>query len=270
LIPNTNGTNPISRSNPLKKLQNKVSVITGGSGGIGFAAAKIFLDEGSKVLLVDLDENNLKKAIADLGSDDVSYVVADVSNDDDTKKYIETAVNRYGKIDILFSNAGVGGVVQPLSNYPEDVFDQVLAVNLKGVWLSLKHSFPVMQMNGGGSIIITSSVAGLKGALYVVAYSASKHGVVGIMRSAALEGAPMNIRVNTIHPGPVDNKLMRSLEEGYVPGAGDEAKKAFTTRIPFGRYVKSEEVGKLVLFLASDDSAFVTGSTYVIDGGLTT
>ena len=183
---------------------------------------------------------------------------------------VEATIKEYGKIDILFSNAGVGGVVQPLSNYPEDVFDQVLAVNLKGVWLSLKHSYPVMQMNGGGSIIITSSVAGLKGALYVVAYSASKHGVVGIMRSAALEGAPMNIRVNTIHPGPVDNKLMRSFEEGYVHGAGDEAKKAFTARIPLSRYVKSEEVGKLVLFLASDDSAFVTGSTYVIDGGLTT
>ncbi len=254
----------------MNRLKNKVAVITGGSGGIGAATAKIFIDEGAAVLLVDLNEDGLKETVADLGSRDVTYIVADVSKDDDTKKYIDRAVERYGKIDILFSNAGMEGVVQPLTEYPENVFDQVLAVNLKGVWLGLKHSFPVMEKNGGGSIIITSSVAGLKGSLNVIAYGASKHGVVGIMRSAALEGAPKMIRVNTVHPGPVDNRMMRSLEEGYAPGAVAEAKKAIETTIPFGRYVKSEEVGQLVLFLASDESAFVTGATYVVDGGVCT
>jgi len=254
----------------MKRLENKVAVITGGSGGIGSATARIFLDEGAKVLLVDLDEGNLKEVVADLGSGDVSYFVADVSKDDDTKQYIHAAVERYEKIDIVFSNAGVEGVVQPLTEYPEDVFDMVLAVNLKGVWLSIKHSFPVMEKNGGGSIIIASSVAGLKGSRNVVAYAASKHGVVGVMRSAALEGASMKIRVNTIHPGPVGNRMMRSLEAGYVPGAAEEAKKAIEKEMPFGRYVKCEEVGQLALFLASDESSIITGATYVLDGGLST
>ena len=254
----------------MKRLENKVAVITGGAGGIGSATARIFLDEGAKVLLVDLNEDNLKEVVTDLDSGDVSYVVADVSKDDDTKKYIDIAVERYGKIDILFSNAGVEGVVKPLTEYPEDVFNKVLAVNLKGVWLSIKHSFPVMEKNGGGSIIITSSVGGLKGSRNVIAYAASKHGVIGVMRTAALEGAPMKIRVNTIHPGPVDNRMMRSLEEGYVPGAGGKAKKAFETQMPFRRYVKSEEVGQLALFLASDESAFISGATYAVDGALST
>ena len=250
-------------------LKDKVAVITGGSGGIGSATAKIFLSQGAKVLLVDLDEDSLKAVVTDLGSAEVSYCVADVSQEADTKKYIETAVERYGKLDILFSNAGVEGVVQPLAAYPEDVFDKVMAVNLKGVWLSIKHAFPFMEKNGGGSIIITSSTAGLKGALNVVAYAASKHGVIGVMRTAAQEGAPFKIRVNSIHPGPVDNRMMRSLEEGYVPGAAEEAKKMFELTIPLGRYVTCEEVGQAVLFLASDESAFVTGATYVVDGGVT-
>ncbi len=261
---------PRLRSSTMKRLQNKVAVITGGSGGIGSATANIFLDHGAKVLLVDLDEGNLKETVAALGSGDVSYVAADVSSDSHTRKYINTAVERYGRIDILFSNAGVEGVVQPLTEYPEDVFDKVLAVNLKGVWLSMKHCFPVMEKNGGGSIIITSSVAGLKGSVDVVAYTASKHGVIGVMRSAALEGAPMKIRVNSIHPGPADNRMMRSLEEGYRPGAVEEVRKAIETGIPLGRYVKSEEVGQLALFLASDESAMVTGATYAVDGGSST
>ncbi len=252
----------------MKRLKNKVAVITGGAGGIGSATAKIFLDEGAKVLLVDLNEGSLKEVAAGLGSSDLSYIAADVTKDAETKKYIDIAVEKYGKIDILFSNAGVEGVVKPLTKYPEEVFDRVLSVNVKGVWLSLKHCFPVMKKNGGGSIIITSSVAGLRGSINAIAYAAGKHGAVGIMKSAAQEGARMKIRVNSVHPGPVDNRMMRSLEEGYVPGDAEEAKKSIVAGIPFGRYAKSEEVGRLVLFLASDESAFVTGATYVVDGGL--
>jgi len=254
----------------MKRLENKVAVITGGSGGIGSATARIFLDEGAKVLLVDLDEGNLKEVVANLGSADVSYFVADVTKDDDTRQYIHAAVERYERMDVLISNAGLEGVVQPLTEYPEDVFDRVIAVNLKGVWLSIKHSFPTMEKNGGGSIIITSSAAGLKGSLHVVAYAASKHGVVGVMRSAALEGAPKKIRVNTIHPGPTDSRMMRSLEAGYSPGAAEEAKRAFESQMPLGRYVQCEEVGRLALFLASDESSMITGATYVLDGGLCT
>jgi NAD(P)-dependent dehydrogenase (short-subunit alcohol dehydrogenase family) len=226
------------------------------------------LEEGAKVLLVDLHEGILKEVVADLGSGDVSYFVADVTRDHDTREYINAAVERYEKIDALLCNAGVEGVVQPLTDYPEDVFDKVLAVNLKGVWLSIKHSFPAMEKNGGGSIVITSSVAGLKGSFNVVAYAASKHGVVGVMKSAALEGAPKKIRVNTIHPGPVDNRMMKSLEAGYAPGASEEAKRTFQSQTPLGRYVECEEVGRLALFLAGDESSMITGATYVLDGGL--
>ncbi|MBT3312564.1 MAG: SDR family oxidoreductase [Desulfobacterales bacterium] len=254
----------------MKRLEGKVAVITGGSGGIGAATAKIFSEEGAKVLLVDLNEDNLKKAVSEIGSDSVSYVVADVCKDDETKKYIDTAVERYGKIDILFSNAGIEGVVTPLTEYPEDVFDKVIEVNIKGVWLSMKHVFPVMEKNGGGSIIVTSSVAGLQGSGSVVAYSASKHGVIGVMRGGALEGAPMKIRVNSIHPGTVEGRMIKALEEGYSPGAPEEARKLFQENVPFGRHCTAEEVGQLALFLAGDESAFITGSTYVIDGGLNT
>jgi NAD(P)-dependent dehydrogenase (short-subunit alcohol dehydrogenase family) len=254
----------------MKRLEGKVAVITGGSGEIGSETAKIFSKEGAKVLLVDLNEDKLKTVVSEIGSDSVSYIVADVCNNNETKKYIDTAVERYGKIDILFSNAGIEGVVKPLTEYPEDVFDKVMEVNIKGVWLSMKHVFPVMEKNGGGSIIVTSSVAGLQGSASVVAYSASKHGVIGVMRGGALEGAPMNIRVNTIHPGTVEGRMIESLEEGYAPGAPEEARKLFHENVPFGRHCKAEEVGQLALFLAGDESAFITGSTYVIDGGLNT
>jgi NAD(P)-dependent dehydrogenase (short-subunit alcohol dehydrogenase family) len=254
----------------MKRLEGKVAVITGGSGGIGSATAKVFSEEGAKVLLVDLNEDNLKNAVSEIGSDSVSYVVADVCKDDETKKYIDTAVERYGKIDILFSNAGIEGVVTPLTEYPEDVFDKVIEVNIKGVWLSMKHVFPVMEKNGGGSIIITSSVAGLQGSPSVIAYSASKHGVIGVMQAGALEGAPINIRVNTIHPGTVEGRMIKSLEEGFSPGAPEEARKMFEENIPLGRHCTAEEVGQLALFLAGDESAFITGSNYVIDGGLNT
>jgi len=141
-------------------------------------------------------------------------------------------------------------------------------VNVKGVWLGMKHAFPHMK-NSGGSVIITSSVAGLQGTPNVMAYVTSKHATIGAMKVGALEGAEHNIRVNSIHPSPVDNRMMRSLEEGFAPGGAEEAKKGFEQMIPLGRYGKNEEIASLALFLASDESKFITGSTYAIDGGLT-
>lgn len=253
------------------RLENKTAIITGGAGGIGLQTAQIFLKEGiSKILLVDLKEDQLKDAAKSLNSDAISYFAADVSKTDQVKAYTEKAIKEFGKIDILFLNAGIEGVVKPLYEYPEDVYDKVLAVNVKGVWLGLKHAFPYMKKSGGGSIIITSSVAGLQGTPNVMAYVTSKHAVIGSMKVAALEGAADNIRVNSIHPSPVDNRMMRSLEEGFSPGKAQEAKKGFEQSIPLGRYAKNEDISNLVLFLASDESKFITGATYAIDGGLTT
>ncbi|MFU8812754.1 MAG: SDR family NAD(P)-dependent oxidoreductase [Balneolaceae bacterium] len=253
------------------RLQDKVAVITGGAGGIGLETARLFLREGSAgILLVDLDDEQLKSAAKSLESDKVAYFAADVGDAEQVEAYTKKAIREFGRIDILFLNAGVEGVVKPLTEYPEEMYDKVLAVNTKGVWLGLKYAFPYMSETGGGSVIITSSVAGLQGTPNVMAYVTSKHAVIGTMRVAALEGAASNIRVNSIHPSPVDNRMMRSLEEGFSPGGAEEAKKGFEQTIPLGRYATNEEIADLALFLASDESRFITGATIAVDGGLTT
>lgn len=251
----------------MKKLENKTAVITGGAGSIGKTTAKLFLEQGAKVMLVDLDEKSLKEAQEELGGKKVSYCVADVTKAAEVKRYAEEASKLFGKVDIFFNNAGIEGVVKPVIDYPEEVFDKVMAVNVKGVWLGNKYIAPILK--DGGSIIMSSSVAGLGGTPNVSAYVVSKHAVIGLMRNLALELAPRKIRVNTINPSPVDNRMMRSLEEGFAPSQGEEAKKGFEQTIPLGRYAKPEEIAQLVLFLASDDSSFITGTTQVIDGGMT-
>lgn len=250
----------------MKKLENKVAIITGGAGSIGKTTAKLFLEQGAKVLLVDMNEDALKKAVEELGGKNVKYTAADVTKSADVQRYVGDAVKAFGKIDVFFNNAGIEGVVKPTVDYPEDVFDKVIAVNVKGVFLGNKYVLP--QMNDGGSIILTSSVAGIAGSLNVTAYIASKHAVVGMMRNLALEVAPRKIRVNTINPSPVDNRMMRSLEAGYGPGDAAGMKKAFENSIPLGRYAEPIEIAQLVRFLASDDSKFITGTTQVIDGGM--
>lgn len=252
-------------------LKGKYAIITGGAGGIGKATAKRFLEEqAAGILLVDLNSEGLQQAKKDLGSDKVHVYPADVSKTEEVKAYCDKAKELFGSMDIVFLNAGYEGVVKPLTEYPEEIYDKVLAINTKGVWLGLKYSFPYLHQSGGGSVIITSSVAGLQGTAQMMAYTTSKHAVIGTMRVAALEGAPFNIRVNTIHPSPVDNRMMRSLEEGFAPGAGAEVKKGFEKMIPLGRYAVNEDIANLATFLASDQSSFITGSTYVIDGGFGT
>lgn len=247
-------------------LKGKVAVITGGAGSIGQLTAKLFLDEGAKVVLVDRSAEALEKAVAELNSDQVIFSVADVTKSAEVSRYTQEAVAKFGKIDIFFNNAGIEGIVKPISDYPEDVFDQVIAVNVKGMWLGCKYVIP--EMNDGGSVIITSSVAGISGTAGVSAYVTSKHAVVGLMRNQAMESAPRKIRVNSIHPSPVDNRMMRSLEEGFAPGQAAAAKESLEHTIPLGRYAKPEEIAQLALFLASDSSQFITGTTQVIDGGL--
>lgn len=250
----------------MKKLENKIAIITGGAGSIGKITAKLFLDEGAKVMLVDLTEEVLKKAVQELNSQQVKYCVADVSKAVDVQHYINETIKVFGKIDVFFNNAGIEGVVKPITEYPEEVFDKVISVNVKGIWLGNKYALP--QMKDGGSIIMTSSVAGILGFANLSAYVTSKHAVVGIMRTTAIEAAPRKIRVNSVHPAPVNNRMMRSIEESASAGHAEEVKKQFEATIPLRRYAEPIEIAKLVLFLASDDSQYITGTTQIIDGGM--
>ena len=171
------------------------------------------------------------------------------------------------------ANAGVEGVVSSIPEYPFDMFEQGMAVNVSGVWLGLKYVIPAMGNRGGGSIVITSSTAGIGGTAGMSAYVTSKHAVIGMMRTAALECAPLGIRVNTVNPAPIETRMMRSLEEMRVAAADslevtvERTKQAYEARIPLQRYGDPEEVAKLMLFLASDESSFCTGGVYMVDGG---
>ncbi len=250
----------------MERLKDKVAIITGGAGGIGKATAKLFLQEGAKVVIVDRNKEVLEKASFELDHENLSYCVADVANADENEKFVEHTLEVYDKVDIFFANAGIEGTSKPIAEYPEEIFDKVIAVNLKGVWLGCKHVIP--KMKEGGSVMITSSVAGLKGFAGLGAYVATKHAIIGIMRVAALENAKRKIRVNTIHPGPVNNDMMRRIEKDMNPGNPDDVMKGFEATVPFGRYVESSEIADMALFLASDESKSVTGCIHVVDGGM--
>jgi NAD(P)-dependent dehydrogenase (short-subunit alcohol dehydrogenase family) len=252
----------------MRKLDGRITVITGGAGGIGLAAATRFVAEGSKVLLVDLDDGPLRHAVTTLGAEHASFVRADVTRPEDVGRFVRTAVERYGGIDVFLNNAGIEGAVKPIPDYPIEVFDRVIEVNVRGVWLGLRSVIPEMAKRGGGSIIITSSVAGIHGAAGVSAYVTSKHAVVGMMRTAALECAPLKIRVNTVNPAPIETRMMRSLEDGFAPGQAAQAKQQILAGIPMARYGTAEEVADVMLFLASDDSRYCTGGVYMVDGGI--
>ncbi len=251
------------------RLKEKVAIITGGAGGIGRAAGRLFVAEGAQVLLADIDEDALRDAVGEIGSNQVSYCVTDVTDFEANQAMVALAEERYGGVDVMLANAGIEGQVKPITEYDVEVFDRVMAVNVRGVWLGLKSVIPAMQKRGGGSIVITSSVAGVTGAPGISPYNTSKHAVIGMMRSAAQECAALGIRVNTVNPSPVETRMMRSLEEGMAPGAGEEVHAMLEARIPLQRYGEPDDIAKLMLFLASDDSSFVTGSVYMADGGMT-
>ena len=252
----------------MKRLEGKVAVVTGGAGGIGIATAKKLVSEGARLLLVDLSDAQLREAARTIGSEAATICAGDVTKPEDNERMIRTAVDRYGGVDVLVANAGIEGTVKPIPEYPVETFDKVIAVNVRGVWLGMKYAIPEIAKRGGGSIVVLSSIAGLHGFAGVSPYVTSKHAVIGMVRTAALECAPMKVRVNTVNPSPIETRMMRSLEEGFAPGGAVEAKKGFEAIIPLARYGTPEEVADLVCFLSSDESRFCTGGVYSVDGGM--
>ncbi len=247
----------------------KVALITGGGGGIGRAAALGFALRGAKVMVVDADADSGQASvdiIAQRGGA-AAFVQADVTKSASVKDYVEKTLAAYGRIDAFFNNAGIEGKVVPTQDYDEAVFDQVIAVNLKGVFLGLRHVLPVMIRQGSGAIVNTASVAGLFGAPGMSAYVASKHGVLGLTKTASSDVAALGVRVNAVCPGPVETRMMRSLESQRNAGDPAAVHAAYAAGIPTGRYALPEEIAGAVLYLCSDLSGDVTGTHIVIDGG---
>jgi NAD(P)-dependent dehydrogenase (short-subunit alcohol dehydrogenase family) len=254
------------------KLDGKVAVITGGASGIGHAAVRLFVEEGCRVVIADLQDDKGAALAEELGGKSASYLHVDVSREPDVSGAIAHAVARFGRLDCVFNNAGAGGVTGPIAEIPAEGFDQTMGVLLRGVFLGMKHSAPVMKQQGGGSIISTASVAGLQAGFGPHVYSAAKAAVVHLTRSVAMELGESGVRVNCICPGGIATPIFG----GAVGLAGPEAdriaemmKTLLVARQPIQRAGLPEDIARAALWLASDDSAFVNGHALIVDGGLT-
>lgn len=251
------------------RLQDKVALITGGASGIGLAAARMFLTEGAAVLLIDRDEARLREAeLLCAGGERVSSVCVDLKDDAAHEHYVQTALQRHGRIDVALLNAGITGVNAPIEDYPVAVFDEVLAINLRAAWLGLRAVIPVMKAQGAGSIVFTSSIQGLAALPGTTAYTTSKHALVGMMKGAALELAPHGIRVNSVHPAYTSTPMMERIHRDVMPDAPAQFETLLSASVPMQRYGRADEVARLMLFLASDEASYTTGACYSVDGGM--
>jgi 3alpha(or 20beta)-hydroxysteroid dehydrogenase len=253
-----------------KRLDGKVAIVTGATGGIGEATAKLFIAEGARVMLVGRSQEKLKETRGRLnaGAAAAEYV-ADATDEDATAKAVAATVKAFGGVDILFANAGTEGKQGPLEEIKLADFEQVLRTNVIGVWLSMKYCVGPMSKRGGGSIIAVSSIAGVIGFANISHYTASKHAVHGLVKTAALELGARGIRVNAIGPGPIENRMMRSTESQYSPDNPQAVYETIKGLVPMKRYGTNEEVARLALFLASDDSSYSNGAMHLVDGGFT-
>ena len=253
----------------MNRFEGRVVIVTGAAGHIGRAAALRFAGEGAAIVAVDLDADGLTEtasAVEEAGGT-AHTVQADVTKSGDVEAYVQAAVDRFGGVDVLFNNAGTEGVVSSLEDYPEDVFDAVMAVNVKGVWLGMRHVAGAMRARGGGAIVNASSGAGLRGTPELIAYGASKHAVIGMTKTAAIELAPAGIRVNAVCPGPIDSRMLGAIAAGKFPEDPGLFLRRSDERNPLGRRGKPEEVVALVAFLASDDASYINGGWHTVDGG---
>lgn len=252
------------------RLEGKVAIVTGATGGIGEATAKRFLEEGASVMLVGRSAEKLRETRERLAVDKgLADFVADATDEKASAAAVTATVEAFGGVDILLANAGVEGMVAPIENQTVENFEAVLRTNVIGVWLSMKYCVEPMKKRGRGSMIALSSISGVIGVPAGSPYFASKHAVCGLVKCAALELGPFDIRVNAIGPGPIDNRMIRSIETQLSPDDPDVMRAGLTQQIAMKRYGTNEEVANLALFLASDESSYCTGSIHMIDGGYT-
>jgi NAD(P)-dependent dehydrogenase (short-subunit alcohol dehydrogenase family) len=244
----------------------KVAVVTGGANGIGQAVAQSFAARGARgVLVVDRDVAAGEATVAAIraAGGTALFTPADVTQAADVRAYVQLALDTWGAIDCFHNNAGIEGKIATTAEYDEAVFDAVMAVNVKGVFLGLRHVLPVMLKQGRGAVVNTASVAGIFGTPGMPAYVASKHAVMGLTKVAAGEVGPQGIRVNAVCPGPVDTPIISGIND--LQGV----REAWDARVPMGRFARPEEIAAVVAFLASDDASYMTGAILAVDGGVT-
>jgi NAD(P)-dependent dehydrogenase (short-subunit alcohol dehydrogenase family) len=242
-------------------LSGRVAIVTGAARGIGSAAVRRLVDDGAHVLALDLPGAQMA-----LQHPRIVVFEGDVAEAEDWQRAVEFAVARFGRLDILVNNAGISGFIGPLVDYPVESFDRVMAVNARGVFLGMKHSAPAM--GDGGSIVNISSISGIGGGANTLAYTASKHAVIGMTKLGAIEFAPRRIRVNAVCPAPTATEMMFELAREKSPGDLEGFRRSFEQHIPLGRYGEATEVAAAIAFLASDQASFSTGAVLTVDGGM--
>lgn len=246
-------------------VEDKGCIVTGGAGEIGLASAQLLQREGAKVLLVDREQADLDRAAATLDASRTITAAADITRSDQAQAAVAQAVDTWGQIDVLFANAGVSGTSASVADYPEDIFGDVIDVNVKGTFLTCKHTIP--HMPDGGSIIVTSSIMGVTARPTSSAYITSKHALIGFTRAMSKELAGRNIRANVLAPGPTSTAFQQEIEDRGSKLTGIDMTEMLNKTIPLGRHATADEIAKSVLFLASDQSSFTTGAVLMADGG---
>jgi NAD(P)-dependent dehydrogenase (short-subunit alcohol dehydrogenase family) len=250
------------------RLDGRVAVVTGAAGVIGAASVRLLAERGARIVAIDRRADGLEAAIRDLpASAEALAIAADVTVEDDVARYVSAALDRFGRIDVFFNNAGIEGEVKPITDYSLEAFRRVIDVNVIGVFLGVKHVLAVMMKQNAGSIINTASIAGLLGTPHTAVYSASKHAVIGLTKSVATECAGTGVRVNCVCPGLIESRMLGAIFEGRY-GSTATPPKAIE-RVPARRLGQADEVASIVAFLASDDASYVSGSAYTVDGGRT-
>ena len=245
----------------------KVALITGAAGEIGAAIARQLTEGGGRVALADSNVDGVRD-IADQIGRNASWHECDVSDEQSMTVTIAAAEKAHGRLDIGVLNAGIALPRKPLEDVEVASFDRIMAVNARGVFLGLKCLFPALKQQGGGSIVVTASTEGLRGNAGLAAYAASKHATVALAKTAAIEWAQHNIRVNCINPGPVDTAMIRALEQASLDAGTVDIRERGASIIPMKRFAEADEIAKFVRFLASDDASYSTGATYLLDGGM--
>ena len=253
------------------RLEGKTALISGATGAIGAATCRLYHSEGANIVMVGRTEEKLQDLIASF--DDKSKlrtIVANSQNENEIQTAVQFANDQFGSLDIVLANAGTEGAVKQLTEFTVDEFNEFLSINVVGVWLYMKHSIPLMQKQRSGSFIAVSSGGGVVGFNGQLPYIASKHAVIGMVKTACIENGQYNVRVNALAPGPVDNRMMRSLEEQLDPSDPEGLRESIISQmIPLRKYSTNEDVANLALFLGSDESANCSGAVFLSDGGFT-